>query len=111
YVPDGIVINPSDWYNLRKLKDAVNGQYYGGGPFYGPYGNGNFIEEPSIWGLRPVVTTASASGTALVGAFREGAMIFQREGIAVEAFDQNEDDVIYNRITIRVEERLALAVW
>jgi len=111
YEADGIVINPADWMGLRKLKDAVNGQYYGGGPFYGPYGQGGFIEEPTVWGLRPVVTSAIAAGTALVGAFKLGAMIFQREGVAVEAFNQNEDDVIYNRVTLRVEERLALAVW
>lgn len=111
YEPDGIVINPADWTELRMLKDTTNGQYYGGGPFYGPYGNGGFIEEPLLWGLRPVITNAITSGTALVGAFRTGAMIFQREGISVEAFNQNEDDVVYNRVTLRVEERLALAVF
>lgn len=111
YEPDGIAINPVDWLGIRKLKDAVNGQYYGGGPFYAPYGSGPFIQEPMIWGLRPVITTAMAAGTALVGAFKLGAQIWQREGVRVEAFDQNEDDVNFNRITVRVEERLALAVY
>lgn len=110
YEPDAIVIHPSDWQLLRLAKDA-NNQYYGGGPFVGEYGVGNYILFPPVWGLRPVVTTAISAGTALVGAFKLGAQIFQRTGIDVKTFDQNEDDVNFNRKTIRVEERLALAVY
>lgn len=103
YEPDGIVIHPTDWQLLRLAKDST-GQYFGGGPFTG-------IAGDSYWGLKVVVTTAITAGTALVGAFRLGAQIWQREGVKVEAFDQNEDDVNFNRITVRVEERLALTVW
>lgn len=110
YEPDTLVINPTDWQLLRLAKDG-NNQYYGGGPFMGEYGVGNYLLFPPVWGLRPVVTTAIAAGTALVGAFRLGAQIFQRSGIDIKTFDQNEDDVNFNRKTIRVEERLALAVY
>jgi hypothetical protein len=55
-----------------------------------------------------VVTTAIAAGTALVGAFKIGAQIWQREGIRVEATNSNEDDFNFNRVSLRVEERLAL---
>jgi hypothetical protein len=41
YNADAIVINPADYQRLRLAKDGGNsGQYYGGGYFYGPYGNG-----------------------------------------------------------------------
>jgi HK97 family phage major capsid protein len=110
YEPDGLVIHPTDWQLLRLAKDA-NNQYFGGGPFMGEYGVGQYMLFPPVWGLRPVVTTAIAAGTALVGAFKLGAQIFQRTGIDVKTFDQNEDDVNFNRKTIRVEERLALAVF
>lgn len=109
FEPTGAVFHPNDWEQVRLLKD-LSGQYYGGGPFTGPYGVGG-IAKDFIWGLPVVVTTAIAEGTGLIGAFRLGAQIWQREGVKVEAFDQNEDDVNFNRVTVRVEERLALTVY
>lgn len=109
YNPSGLVIHPADWQAVRLSKDD-NNQYYGGGPFTGAYGNGG-IAKDMIWGLDVVVTNAIAENTALVGDFRMGAQIFQRTGIDVKTFDQNEDDVNFNRKTIRVEERLALAIY
>lgn len=109
--PDGLVIHPSDWQDFRLAKDA-NNQYYAGGPFYGPYGNGGSAgENPNLWGLRVVVTTRIAAGTALVGAFREGAQVFRRTGIRIDATNSHNDDFAKNRTTIRAEERLALAVY
>ena len=35
--PDTVVIHPTNWQAIRTAKDS-QGQYYGGGPFYGPYG-------------------------------------------------------------------------
>ena len=111
YEPDGIVMHPTDYQLIRLAKDQAL-QYYGGGPFdSGMYGNGPYKELIGPWGLRVVVTTAIAAGTALVGAFKLGAQIWQREGINVAIFDQHEDDVAFNRKTIRIEERLALAVY
>jgi hypothetical protein len=110
YEPDGIVIHPTDWQILRITTDA-NTQFYAGGPFQNEYGVGAYPSLPPIWGLRPVVTTAITAGTALVGAFRLGAQIWQREGIRVDSTNSNEDDFNFNRVTLRVEERLALAVY
>lgn len=110
FEPDGIVINPTDWQLLKLAKDA-NNQYFGGGPFAGTYGVGGFVMESPVWGLKPVITTAIAAGTALVGAFKLGAQIWQRDGIRVDSTNTNENDFNYNRISLRVEERLALAVY
>lgn len=110
YDPDGIVMNPTDWQLIRLAKDQ-NNQYFGGGPFYGEYGVGSYELLPRVWGLRPVITTAISAGTALIGAFRYGAQIWQREGIRVESTNSNEDDFNFNRISLRVEERLALTVY
>lgn len=110
YNPSAIVMHPIDVELVRLSKDQ-NLQYYGGGPFTGAYGNGPYTSAFRLWGLPVVETTAITQGTALVGDFRMGAQIFQRTGIDVKTFDQNEDDVNFNRKTIRVEERLALAVY
>lgn len=109
FQPDGIVINPTDYQTLRLAKDS-NNQYYGGGFFQGQYGNAGVTEQPPIWGLRTVVTPAIAAGTVLVGAFQQGASVIRRQGLTVEVANQNEDDFVNNRIAIRIEERLALAV-
>jgi HK97 family phage major capsid protein len=110
FAADAIVINPTDYQNIRLRKDN-NGQYFGGGFMSGAYGNGGIVEQPPIWGLRTVVTSAVAAGTCYVGAFKLGGSIVRKNaGVAVDIAYQNEDDFIKNLVTVRIEERLALAV-
>lgn len=109
FAADAIVINPTDYYTLRTSKDS-NGQYFGGGYFSGAYGNGSVVEQLPIWGLRTVVTAAIPAGTVLVGAFAQGASVIRKGGLSVEVANTNEDDFISNRVTVRGEERIALAV-
>lgn len=106
---DGLVINPLDYQTLRLSKDA-NGQYFAGGFFTGAYGNGSVNAAPGIWGQNTVVTSAIAQGTVLVGAGKQGATVYRKGGVRVEATNSNEDDFNYNRISVRAEERIALAV-
>lgn len=106
---DAIVMNPTDYQTLRLSKDA-NEQYFGGGFFQGPYGNGGIVEQPPVWGLRTVTTPAITAGTALVGAFRQAATVYRKGGVRVEATNTHGEDFTHNRITVRIEERIALAV-
>ncbi len=108
--PDAIVIHPTDWQTIRLGKDS-QGQYYGGGPFTGAYGQPGPSNQSQLWGLNVVVTTAIAQGTVLVGGFQESAQIFRRQGVTVEMTNSNVDDFVNNLITVRAEERLALAVY
>jgi HK97 family phage major capsid protein len=107
---DAVVINPLDYQRLRLSRDA-NEQYYGGGPFTGAYGNNGFALGPGLWGQRTVVTSAIAQGTALVGAFEIGGQVLRKGGVSVEMTNSNENDFIHNRVTLRAEERLLLAVY
>lgn len=102
FAADAILINPADWYTLRVAK---NGElnYYGGG-FFGAQ------SVPNLWGLNVCVSTAVAAGTIVVGAFKTCASVVNHGGVSVEAVNTNEDDFIKNLMTIRAEERLALAV-
>ena len=106
---DGIVINPADYQTLRLSKDA-NGQYFGGGFFSGQYGNGSIMEKPPLWGLQTVVTPAIATGTVLVGAFGQAGSVVSKGGVRVEATNTEGNDFTNNRITVRAERRLQLAV-
>ena len=106
---DGIVMHPLDYQALRLSKDA-NGQYFGGGFFAGQYGNGAIQENPGVWGQRTVVTPAIAQGTALVGSFRQAATVYRKGGVRVESTNSHADNFTTNKVTVRAEERLALAV-
>ena len=109
---DAIIINPTDYAKLRELKTASgSNEYVGGGCFYGPHGNGPAAVQPGIWGLNTVVTPNITAGTVLVGAFKQGATVVTKagEGARIEIFRGDHDDAIYNRVTVVVEERIALA--
>jgi HK97 family phage major capsid protein len=108
--PDAIVIHPTDWQTIRLGKDS-NQQYYAGGPFTGAYGNPGPANVANLWGIKVVITTAITQGTVLVGAFQESGQVFRRQGITLEMTNSNVDDFVNNLITLRAEERLALAIY
>lgn len=106
---DALVINPTDYQALRLAKDA-NDQYYGGGFFFGEYAQGGIVQQPPVWGLKTVITPAITAGTVLVGAFAQAATLYRKGGVQVEATNTDQDDFVKNKVTIRAEERVALAV-
>lgn len=106
---DGIVIHPLDYQDLRLSKDG-NGQYFAGGYFQGQYGNGTIMEQPPIWGLRTVVTPAVNRGEVLIGAFNQAATVYRKGGVRVESTNSHANDFTTNLVTVRAEERVALAV-
>ena len=101
FAADSVVINPADWYTLRVGKH--DGIYYGGGYF----GEQN---TPNLWGIPVTVSASVSAGTVIVGAFKTCASVVTNGGVSVEAVNTNEDDFVKNLMTIRAEERLALAV-
>lgn len=102
FAADGIVINPADWYKLRIAKDG-NSRYYGEG-FFGAQ------NIPNLWGIPVCVSTAVSAGTIIVGAFKTCGSVVNSGGVSVEATNTDQDDFTKNLMTIRAEERLALAV-
>lgn len=116
--PDAVIVNPADWQTIRLARDTAN-QFYGGGPFQGPYGSGENLSATgqvtgaidSLWGKPVIVTTAINAGTALVGAFKAGAQIWRRSGITVEATNAHASYFTNNLVAIRAEERLGLTVY
>lgn len=103
-----VIVNPADLFTLLTAKDQ-NGQYYGGGYFVGAYGNGGVNIPASIWGVQIFTSSEVAQGSALVAA-KEAVKVWKKGGLDVKVYEQNEDDAIYNRVTLLAEERLACAV-
>jgi len=110
FEPDYIILHPNDWRDFQLSTDK-NGQYLGGGPFTGSYGQGGFSAPTMFWGKPVVWTTAIAEGTALVGAFRMATQAWNKEGLRLDSTNSDASDFQYNRICLRAERRLALAVY
>lgn len=98
----GIVLNPIDWTKIELTKDAE-----------GRYILGNVVggNETRLWNLPVVATQAMQSNRFLVGALALAAQIFDRMEIEVLLSTENTDDFERNMVTLRAEERLALAVY
>ena len=98
----GHVLHFIDWARIELTKDSL-GRYI--------LANPAALTGPTLWGLPVVATEAAAfQGKFLTGAFNAGAQIFDREDANVVISTENADDFEKNMITIRCEERLALAV-
>ena len=103
-----VYLNPADIYTLLSAKDS-NKQYYGGGYFSGAYGNGALGIPSSIWGVPMFASSKVTQGTALVCA-KEAVKVYKKGGIDVKLYEQNEDDALYNRVTLLGEVRELAAV-
>jgi HK97 family phage major capsid protein len=116
--PEWIVMHPTDWQDIRLLTDTA-GQFFGGGPFQGPYGSGQNYQASgqvsgatdSLWGKSVYVTAAiGGAGTALIGT-RANAQVWRKGGVSVEASNSHSTFFAINLVAIRAEERLGLAVY
>ncbi len=100
---DGHVLHFIDWAKIELTKDTL-GRYI--------LSNPAALTGPTLWGMPVVATEAAAfQGKFLCGAFRSAAQIFDREEANVVISTENADDFEKNMISIRCEERLALATY
>lgn len=106
YMPDTLVVNPTDWYNIEILKvgsSATDIRYV--------IGNPRELMGPTLWGLPVIVTNSIAAGTFLLGSFALGAEIKDRQQATIEVSRENSTNFVDNMITILAEERIALVVY
>jgi HK97 family phage major capsid protein len=102
YPANGIAMNPIDMAAIELQKDSA-GAYL--------LGNPQGTIDKRLWGLPVVETQAIGVDKALVGAFNLAAQIFDRQDATVEVSTEDQDNFIKNKVTIRAEQRLALAIY
>ncbi|TDR89117.1 phage major capsid protein [Enterovirga rhinocerotis] len=95
-----IAMSPVDWAEIETMKNDV-GDYIVGDP--------RGVIEKRLWGLPVTDSDALPEGKFLVGA-NMAAQVFDREDANVQVSTEDRDNFVKNAVTIRAEERLALAV-
>jgi HK97 family phage major capsid protein len=102
----GIVVNPTDYYNMFILAGTGSGVYtVPFGMALSPTGQVTFLGIPLIW------NAAITSGNYLVGDFANGSGLWFRQMMNVQVFYQDAYNVQMNMVTIRCEERVAMPVY
>jgi HK97 family phage major capsid protein len=104
--PTAVVLNPSDWEDVRLAREnSASGTL--GGYLMGPP---NVTGPTTMWGMPVVESEAITVGTGLVGDFQQGATLFDREQAAIRVGLIN-DQFIRNMQTLLAELRAAFVVW
>jgi HK97 family phage major capsid protein len=101
---DAVVLNPVDSEGFDLMKNTY-GDYRGGNPV------GNFTYDQPLWGLRRVESEAIPEGYGIVGAFKAGATVQERQGITVYSTDSHSDFFVKNLIAILFEERIGFPIF
>lgn len=102
YMPDAVIVNPADWGAAERTREgASTGMYLAGLP--------GTMSGMNPFGVRIVLSANMTQGKFAIGAFDQAAVVYNRQGATVEMGYVNAD-FTNNVVTIRAEERLALAV-
>lgn len=101
YPSDAIATSETDWALIELTKDSAGGYIFA---------NPLAMAGPTLWGKRVVPTNSMAIGSFLAGAFKMAATLYDRLAVEVLISSENADDFEKNLLTMRAEERVALAV-
>lgn len=101
--PSAVVIHPNNWETIRLSKTSGDGAYLFGQPYLTGF--------DTLWGKPVVVTPAITANTALTGDFQMFSRIYRKTGLRIDISDSHSDYFIYNKLAIRAEERLTLAIF
>ena len=109
YQPDVIIMNPADFGAIERVKSTSSSNDYAAGNGAAlSYINGGMT--PMLWGL-PVVTSNDVVSGKFYMMDSNAIQLFMRQGVTIEMFEQDTDNVQKNLLTIRGEMRGALAVY
>lgn len=100
--PDTVIVNPADWGAMEIAREGAGTGAY----LYGAPGTNAGM---SPFGVNVVLSAHMPSGYFVIAQMRTAATVFNRSGAVIEMGYVNED-FTKNLVTIRAEERLALAV-
>jgi HK97 family phage major capsid protein len=100
---DSVAMHPTAFWDIATRRTSTAG-VLDVNPFTSP-------DNLRPWGLNVVRTRTLAATNAIVGSWRMGAQIFDKQGVVVRVGDQHSDYFIKNLLVVLAEERLAFAVY
>lgn len=101
--PDAIVMTPSDFWEgitvrwANRLDVSYSEPVISGDP-------------RNLWGYPVVTTRAATTDEAIVGSFKLGATLFDRQAATIATTDSHSDYFIYNKLVVLAEERVGLGI-
>ena len=98
---NGILLNPVDFGALTTVK-GTDGQYVAPIQFVN--------NQVFLRGIPVFESSAVEAGKYFLGDWTQAEMVM-REGLSVGFFEQDQDNVIKNLVTVRGEERFALPIY
>ncbi len=101
--PDAVVVNPVDWWSARLTKASTAGLYLLGDPLQ--------AQRPTLWGLNLALSVSMPIGSYLLGAFAQGAAVYDRQQNILEVSREHASFFTSNMVAILVESRLAVTVF
>lgn len=101
----GVIVRPKEYYNFFKNKAGGSGEY--DLPRNFTFVNGVLY----VSGIPVIPTTAVVDGDFFVGDWLEGTQLLIQEAMRLEFFEQDGTNVRENKITVRIEETVALPVY
>lgn len=104
YTPTAALMSISRYYDMIRRKDS-DGNYVM--PQQVIFGN----QQPMVAGIPIIQTNALNDDDFLLADFPMLTTLFDRTGVNVRFYDQNEDNAIKNLVTVVIEARLALPTY
>lgn len=102
YPVSGAMLHDDDWMEIELLK-GEDGHY-----IHAIVSDG-IVDR--LWRVPITASTAIRQGDVLLGALNMAATLWDREDATIAVSDSHEDFFATNKIAMRAEERLALAVY
>lgn len=111
YMANGILLNPKQYYALLMTRGNTLEYTLPGGSAVNVVNGQIYIAGIPVYKSTAMNTVNPAQDSFLVGDWSMGAQLFIRENPVVRFFEEDGTNVRENKITVRVEGRVALPIY
>lgn len=111
HMATGILLNPKQYYALLMTRGTTNEYTLPGGSAVNVINGQIYIAGIPVYKSTAMNTVNPAQDSFLVGDWSMGAQLFIRENPVVRFFEEDGTNVRENKITVRVEGRVALPIY
>lgn len=104
YMPSVALTSINDFFQMIQRKDTDGRYLMPQNVLFG-------TQVPTVSGVPIIASNAVTDDDFLIADMAQLTTLFDRRGVSVRFFDQNQDDPIKNMVTVVIEARLALPTY